>query len=311
MPMSCSIAAAHSSSRSSRVAGVQAGRGRARPTARARAGRRGRRGRSPRRRRGEVEHRRPADVLEQRRVAPLEQRLVEDALAQAGLGRLDRVEAAGLHHRLDDERARQDQIRAGGLDARGPTPRSAAGSSASRSTSSSSAARVTAKPWTPKDGQLRGELRRGGEVAHGAADTDEAAAARASQARLGRAAGDVRAQRLDLLGLRRSPSAGSARSCARRRAARSRRRRASRPSTRVSCMRAAAEVERDAVGQRGRVDRGQVAVAGLLLAASTRTSSPVALAGRARGTPLVGRVADRRRRHRPHSDTPVARQKCA
>ena len=111
---------------------------------------------------------------------------------------------------------------------------------------------------------------------------------------------DVLAQRLDVLalGLARRRR-GSARSCARRRAATSACRAASRSLDARELHRAAAEVEHDAVGERRRVDRREVAVARLLLAAR----APRRRAPRARA-PLeelvaVARVADRRRRDRP------------
>ena len=67
---------------------------------------------------GEVLDRLAADVLEQRRIAVVEQALEEDALAQAGLGDLDGVEAAVVHCRGEHERAAEDHVAAVGLDAR-------------------------------------------------------------------------------------------------------------------------------------------------------------------------------------------------
>ncbi len=51
-------------------------------------------------------------------LAPAEQALEEHTLAQARLGRLQRVEAARQQHPLHDDGAGQDQIRPRGLDAR-------------------------------------------------------------------------------------------------------------------------------------------------------------------------------------------------
>ena len=66
---------------------------------------------------GEVDDRVAPHVLEEGRIAVLEQALEEDALAQAGLGDLDGVEAAALHRRVEDDRAPQDHVAAVGLDA--------------------------------------------------------------------------------------------------------------------------------------------------------------------------------------------------
>jgi hypothetical protein len=52
-----------------------------------------------------------AHVLEQRRVA-VEVVLEEHALAQAGLGDLEALEAPDLHHGLHDDRAAEDDVAA-------------------------------------------------------------------------------------------------------------------------------------------------------------------------------------------------------
>ena len=60
-------------------------------------------------------------VLEQRRLvvrAARAEPLEEHALAQARLGRLQRLEAARPQHALHDHRTGEDQVRARGLDAR-------------------------------------------------------------------------------------------------------------------------------------------------------------------------------------------------
>jgi hypothetical protein len=62
--------------------------------------------------------------------------------------------------------------------------------------------------------------------------------------------------------------------------------------------RAAAEVERHAVAERRAVDRGQVAVAGLLLAREHLDLHPGPLARRLQELLAVGRLADRRGRQR-------------
>ena len=68
--------------------------------------------------RGEVEHARAAHVVEQRLGTAGERLREEDPLAQAGLGRLERVEAAGLEHLLHDDRAGERDVAAHRLDAR-------------------------------------------------------------------------------------------------------------------------------------------------------------------------------------------------
>ena len=65
--------------------------------------------------RGEVEDRGAAHVVEQRRLA-VEQLAEEDALAQAGLGDLDRLVAARFEHRLHDDRPGEDEVGAAVLD---------------------------------------------------------------------------------------------------------------------------------------------------------------------------------------------------
>jgi hypothetical protein len=65
--------------------------------------------------RGEIDDARVTHVLEQRRVAEVV--LEEHALAQAGLGDLEALEAADLHDRLHDDRAAEDDVAARWLDA--------------------------------------------------------------------------------------------------------------------------------------------------------------------------------------------------
>ena len=144
MPMSCSSAAAHSSSRSTGVAVVHA--------------RGGQLVEEPEREvgdvggvravlgvhpvlRGEVDDARAAHVVEQRRLAA-EVVLEEHALAQARLGDLEALEAADLHHRLHDDRAAEDDVAARGLDAGELGALGRACAMASSSTRRSSSSRV-------------------------------------------------------------------------------------------------------------------------------------------------------------------------
>ena len=245
--------------------------------------------------RREVEHRFAADVLEQRRVAALEQRGVEDALAQAGLGDLERVERAELHDGLDHEGAGEDQVAALGLDARHLAALRGAHVGEALDELVERLAREQ-EPLDAERGLVGRDLRRGREVAHGAADAGESRAVLAclvEPARRGQLVADVRAQRLQLLALDAlagQEALGHADG-------------AERPRAGVALLalldvgqlhRAAAEVERDAVGERRRVDRGEIAVAGLLLGREHLDLEARALARLAQEVLLVRRVADRR-----------------
>src|SRR5918998_527001 len=143
---------------------------------------------------------------------------------------------------------------------------------------------------------VRGDLRRRGQVAHRAADPREPPAAGEPLGRR-QLLRDVPAQRAQLLAL----------GLLARQEALRHPHRAQRPRSEVGRQpplharelhRAAAEVERDAVGQRGRVDGGQVAVARLLLAREHPGLESRPRARRLEELLPVGRLPDRRRRHR-------------
>ena len=108
--------------------------------------------------------------------SPSSSALEEDALAQAGLGRLERRRSRRPPSpSAIDERAGEDQVAARGLDARDARrARRPAARRAARSARRARRARCT-KPWTPNDGSAGGALRGGGEVADRAADRRPAA----------------------------------------------------------------------------------------------------------------------------------------
>ena len=250
---------------------------------------------------GEVEHARASHVLEQRWIAALEQRRVEDALAQAGLGHLERAEGADLHHRLDHQRAGEDQVAALGLDARHLAAllrrhvREAVDEVVER----------VALEHEALDAERRllgGDLGRRGEVAHRAADAGEARAVAARLRQPARRAElllHVRAQRLELLALdvvAGQEALGHAHGAERPRAGVAR----LAPPDVGELHRAAAEVERDAVGERRRVDRREVAVARLLLGREHIDVEARALARGLQELIAVRGVADRGGRDRAH-----------
>ena len=145
----------------------------------------------------------------------------------------------------------------------GTSARSAGVRSASVSTSSSSTGLRSGKPWTPNDGSSSAISAAAARLRTRAADAGQRAAVVEPRRVLERLR-DVRAQRLQVLGLDAlavEEALGHAHG-------------AERPRAHVERLavldagelhRAAAEVERHAVGQRRRVDRRQVAVEGLLL----------------------------------------------
>ena len=237
MPMSCSIARRPQQLALARVAGVQARGGELVEQRRARA----------RRRaavcggvdvvlRGEVEHARAAHVVEQRRVAV------------AGSARRTRPRAArprsprapskppASSTRLHDERAREDEVGARGLDARDLAALGRRAARPARSTSSSSASRAITKPCTPNSGsparaarRRRGcapcrRCRRGGRRRCGQPRRARARSATCSRSALSCLAWPVRRR------------GGSARSSAPRPAATSRARARGAPATRTSCI---------------------------------------------------------------------------
>ena len=155
--------------------------------------------------RGEVDDRRAAHVVEQRlaAVAPREVALEEDALAQARLGDVDRLEAALVHDGLHDERAAEDDVGAARLDARH------AAALGGRQVGERLDERVerVAREDEALDAELGDvglALGGGGEVAHRAADPDDPRPGRCSHgARTSAPATNARSSRscLGLAGL--------------------------------------------------------------------------------------------------------------
>ena len=258
---------------------------------------------------GEVQDARAPHVLEQRRVA-LEVRAEEDALAQPRLGDLDRVEAAGLQDALHDDRAGEDEVGARVLDAldRPALARRQVGELLDQ--------RVEALALDLE--ALHAErrhpllvLHRGGEVAHRAADADEPAS-RPRQPRrvLRERLLDVRAQRLAGL-LRRLVAVGQE--------VLGHAHRAQRPGVHLAGMpaanldelqRAATEVEHDAVGERRRVHRGEVAVVRLLRLREHADAQPGLLAHALEELALVGSRRGSRSSRRARRPPPRCRSPC-
>ena len=157
------------------------------------------------------------------------------------------------------------------------------------------------KPCTPIDGSPAAPLRRGGQVAHAAADADQPGARPRQPRRVLRA----RARRG-----RAAPRAAWAWPAPCRCRKRSVMRTAPRghepgfalePAVDAhELQRAAAEVEHAAVGERRRVDRGQVAVARLLLAAEHADRQAGPRAGTGEEGRRVAGVANRARRDAVH-----------
>ena len=188
----------------------------------------------------------------------------------------------------------------------GTSPRSSGVMSAKRSTRSSSALRSSRKPWTPNDGLSAASSAaapRLRTVPPMPARRAPSRPASGSQPAVGELIGDVRAQRLELLALdllAGQEALGHAHG-------------AERPRARVARLaaldvgqlhRAAAEVERDAVGERRRVDRGEVAVARLVLGREHLDVEARALARRLQEAPRGSS-----RRGSPRS-RPAARRRC-
>ena len=215
---------------------------------------------------GQVEHARAPHVLEQRRLAPLQQALEEDPLAHARLGRLEARKAARAQHAGDDDRPRQDEVGAGGLDPRDARPLGGR----QRGEALDQLRQDLGLDHHPPHAvgrQPRRALGGGGEVAHRAADPHQAPRARvvapAEPAGLGEMLVHVLFQAPQLPALGR-PGAGQE--------ALAHAHRAQRPAARLALgalahgdqlQRAAAEVQRHPLPQGRRVDGRQVAVAGL------------------------------------------------
>ena len=248
--------------------------------------------------RGEVQDRRAADVVEQRRLA-VEVRAEEDALAQARLGDLDRVEAARLEHGLHDDRAGEDEVGARVLDA---LDRRALGCG-QRGELVDERVEALAADLEALHADRRQALlglHRRGEVAHRAADADEplrrcASSHGASRSSVSRTCfcSALRCFLGASLGIGQEVL-GHAHGAQRPRA----------EPARVAAVdldelqRAAAEVEHDAVGERRRVHGRDVAVVRLLLLGEhAHLEAGLALDAREE-LRLVGGVADRARRDR-------------
>ena len=288
MPMSWSIAAAHSSSRSPAAGSHEPGRRTASRASAARARPRARRGAGrPRRATARLRTASPRTSAEQR-LAPGEQRPGEEhPLAQAGLGDLERRRTRPRSSTVCSvsAAARMMSPRPGLIP--GMRPRSATGSAASSSTSSARRRGGQHEALHADVGQLGAPLGGGGEVAGRAADRHQPAAGVPQPAELARALAHVRAQALDRLA--RGPAVageeplGQPHRPERQRDATAV---AWRSATRDELQAAAAELHHRAVGQRRGVDRGDVAVAGLGLGAQHLDLQPRALPrGAAAGRP--------------------------
>ncbi len=251
---------------------------------------------------GHVEHARPAHVIEQRPWPAGEQPLEEDTLAQARLGRLQSLEAAGLHRPPHDNRAGQDQIGPGRLDAGHRRP---LGRRQGREALDQLIQGIACDlhPLNAVGRQPGRALCRCGEVADRPADPDQAKPVLApvrqpvGSRELRR---DVLAEFLELLALggpvgRQEPLAHP--------------HGPQLPGARTGRFpvlhadelhRATAEVKHTAVAQRARVDRRQIAVAGLGLAAEHPDRCPQALVGPAEEALGVLGIADRAGRDGVH-----------
>ena len=168
--------------------------------------------------------------------SPVEVVVEEHALAQAGLGRLDRREAAEVQDRLDDRGAREDQVGARVLDAR--DLRALVRLDARRGAGPARSARRADD--VALDAELRdalGALHGGGQVADGPADPDEPVAGAGDPVAAVQLARDVLAQRLAAASWTRRRRRGrSARSSGPRPAATSRSSAAIRDLTWTSCI---------------------------------------------------------------------------
>ena len=241
---------------------------------------------------GQVPHRPRAHVVDQRRVGVGEQALEEHALAQPRLGHLDAVEAARRHDPLDRRGAGEDQVAALGLDA----GHAAALGDRHPGQQLDQLVEHVELDHVALDAERRDvaqPLRRRGEVARGAAERDQAPPRRREPRRGAELLGDVRAQRLELLSRRRL-AVGQEALAHPHRAERPRAElRRQPPGDADELQRAAAEVEHRAVGERRRVDGGEVAVVGLLLGAQHAYGKPRDAGHRVEELIAVGRVADR------------------
>ena len=183
----------------------------------------------------DVADRRRAHVGQQRLGAGEQPVLEEHALAQPGAGDLHRVEAAESKHRLEHERGAEHDVRPRGLDAGQRALRRPA-APASSSISSPSASRCRRAPWTAVTGDAGAPLRRGREVARGAAHADQVRAAGGEPAGVGELLADRRPRALEALARHRAV-AGQQPLADAHRAERPRvpTPRSRRPSTRTSC----------------------------------------------------------------------------
>ncbi len=234
--------------------------------------------------------------------------LEEDPLAQPRLGDLERLEAPGVQCPPHDHRAGQDQVGARRLD-----PGHAA---ALRGRQRRQPPHQLLQGLQRDDHPLhavgrhpRGALRGGGEVAHRPADPDQPSAGRGQPGRGAQFAGDVLAQLLQLPALRRGGA---------RQEALGHPHRPEPPRARLASLaiddphelhRPAAEVEHAPVGERCGVDRREVAVARLGLAAEHADRQIRAAPARAPGRPRRSRRRGSRswpprRRHRPLASPP-------
>ena len=245
--------------------------------------------------RGEVQHAGAAHVAEQRPFAARQRALEEHALAKPCLSRLDRLEVTGLEHRLDHDRAGQHDVTARGLD---PRHAAALGGRHRGETVDQIIERRTLdhEALDAEGGHRQLTLDRRGEVAHRPADADDPPPAAREPVGALQLARDVLAQPVELFRAGRFVAGQEALRHAHRAEPPGIQALRVAPRDLDKLHRSAAEIQHRAVAQVGRVDRGEVPGAPLLL---TREDAHFQ-AGRARALQDlrgVGRLADRARRH--------------
>ena len=266
--------------------------------------------------RGQVQHARATDVGEQRRVAvgrtgrhslrehprtgrTGQQALEEDALAQPRLGDFEAVEATGDERSLHDDRPGEDQVRAHGLDSghRASLRRGQRGQPLDEvlqrvAGDDHRLHAVGRQPFRP--------LHCGGEVADRPADAHQARAGAGQPLRLLQFACDALSQLVDLLALRGTVRGQEPLGHAHR---------AQAPRAELvrepvddahQLQRSPAEIQHAAVGQGRRVDRREIPVARLLLAAEHADRQARVLAGQRHEALGVLGVPDRAGGDRVH-----------
>jgi hypothetical protein len=249
--------------------------------------------------RRQVQDARAAQVGEQRRISIGEQALEEHTLAQTRLGDFQAVEPTREQRALHHDRASEDQIGACGLDARN--------GAALRCGKRRQTLHELLEGLIGDDrrlhsirGQAASALHRGGQVAHGAADADQARAGVRQPLRARQLGRDVFTQLLDL-----SPFRGPVRG----QKPLGHAHRAQPPGAELArgsiehayqLQRSTAEIQYAPVVQRRRVDRGQIAIASLLLAAQDANRQARMFARLRQEVGGILGIADRARRERIH-----------